>query len=90
MYKSDRKWRLQHVKEQIQECLEGFKFMTNNEENRNALKEEVEDIIDDELCSMTMDYPNVVIKTNPDNPTEISIEPADEFTEKLMYEIYNS
>ena len=63
--------------------------MTNNEENRNTLKEDVEDIID-ELCSMTMDYPNVVIKTNPDNPTEISIEPADEFTEKLMNEIYNS
>ena len=54
MYKSDRKWRLQYVKEQIQECLEGFKFMTNNEENRNTLKEEVEDIIDEELCSMTM------------------------------------
>lgn len=90
MYKSDRNWRLQHVKEQIQECLEGFKFMTNNEENRNTLKEEIEDIIDEELCSMTMDYPNVVIKTNPDNHTEISIEPADEFTEKLMNEIYNS
>ena len=90
MYRSDRKWRLQYVKKQIEDCLESYKFMVNNESNRNKLKNDVEEIIHENLYTITDNYPEVKIETDLDDPTKIHVFPVDEYTEKLIQEIYNS